>query len=126
MVMQTEMLIGSKFEKGTETEEQILNPKTGEAILGLPEASQFGTGLAMTSGAALIGSLCLLLAFWRRRPAQPDSKANFLDAARAAALAAAEAQAKRGAAAQRAMPAGAAAPRSSSYPTPRSGFGRHS
>ena len=28
--MQTEMLIGSKFEKGTETEEQILNPKTGE------------------------------------------------------------------------------------------------
>ena len=38
--MQTEMLIGSKFEKGTETEEQILNPKTGETILGLPEASQ--------------------------------------------------------------------------------------
>ncbi len=28
--MQTEMLIGSKFEKGTEIEEQILNPKTGE------------------------------------------------------------------------------------------------
>ena len=38
--MQTEMLIGSKFEKGIETEEQILNPKTGETILGLPEASQ--------------------------------------------------------------------------------------
>jgi aminobutyraldehyde dehydrogenase len=38
--MQTEMLIGSKFEKGTETEEQILNPKTGETILGMPEASQ--------------------------------------------------------------------------------------
>lgn len=38
--MQTEMLIGSKFEKGTETEEQILNPKTGETILDLPEASQ--------------------------------------------------------------------------------------
>ena len=38
--MQTEMLIGSKFEKGTETEEQILNPKTGDTILDLPEASQ--------------------------------------------------------------------------------------
>jgi aminobutyraldehyde dehydrogenase len=37
--MQTEMLIGSKFEKGTEIEEAILNPKTGETILGLPEAS---------------------------------------------------------------------------------------
>ena len=34
------MLIGSKFEKGTETEEQILNPKTGATILDLPEASQ--------------------------------------------------------------------------------------
>ena len=34
--MLTEMLIGAKFEKGTETEEQILNPKTGETILGLP------------------------------------------------------------------------------------------
>jgi aminobutyraldehyde dehydrogenase len=38
--MHTEMLIGSRFEKGTETEEQILNPKTGETILGMPEASQ--------------------------------------------------------------------------------------
>jgi aminobutyraldehyde dehydrogenase len=38
--MQTEMLIGSKFEKGTETEEQILNPKSGETILGMPEANQ--------------------------------------------------------------------------------------
>ena len=37
--MQTEMLIGSKFEKGTEADEAILNPKTGETILGLPEAS---------------------------------------------------------------------------------------
>jgi aminobutyraldehyde dehydrogenase len=38
--MHTEMLIGSRFEKGTETEEPILNPKTGETVLGLPEASQ--------------------------------------------------------------------------------------
>lgn len=38
--MYTEMLIGSAFEKGTETDEAILNPKTGETILDLPEASQ--------------------------------------------------------------------------------------
>jgi len=38
--MDTAMLIGSKFEAGTEAEEQILNPKTGETILNLPEASQ--------------------------------------------------------------------------------------
>ena len=38
--MNTQMLIGSRFEKGTETEEPILNPKTGEThVLGLPEAS---------------------------------------------------------------------------------------
>jgi aminobutyraldehyde dehydrogenase len=37
--MDTAMLIGSRFEAGTETEEKILNPKTGELILGLPEAS---------------------------------------------------------------------------------------
>ncbi|MCF3641896.1 gamma-aminobutyraldehyde dehydrogenase, partial [Rhizobium sp. TRM95111] len=37
--MDTEMLIGSRFEAGTETEEKILNPKTGATILDLPEAS---------------------------------------------------------------------------------------
>src|SRR5882762_3921216 len=37
--MDTAMLIGSRFEAGTETEEKILNPKSGELILGLPEAS---------------------------------------------------------------------------------------
>ena len=37
--MQTQMLIGSKFEKGTEAEEAILDPRTGEKILDLPEAS---------------------------------------------------------------------------------------
>ncbi|WP_454747049.1 gamma-aminobutyraldehyde dehydrogenase [Ciceribacter selenitireducens] len=37
--MDTQMLIGSKFEAGTETEEKVLNPKTGETILSLPEAS---------------------------------------------------------------------------------------
>ena len=38
--METQMLIGSKFERGTEQEEPILNPKTGETVLGMPEASQ--------------------------------------------------------------------------------------
>ncbi|MGG6895115.1 gamma-aminobutyraldehyde dehydrogenase [Rhizobium sp. BR 315] len=37
--MDTQMLIGSRFEAGTETEERVLNPKTGETVLDLPEAS---------------------------------------------------------------------------------------
>ncbi|MBK1842098.1 gamma-aminobutyraldehyde dehydrogenase [Azospirillum sp. YIM B02556] len=37
--MDTQMLIGSRFVTGTETEEHILDPKTGETILTLPEAS---------------------------------------------------------------------------------------
>ena len=38
--MDTNMLIGASMEAGTETEETVLNPKTGNAILELPEASQ--------------------------------------------------------------------------------------
>ena len=38
--MDTQMLIGSKFQAGTETEEAILNPRTGRKIIALPEASQ--------------------------------------------------------------------------------------
>ena len=37
--MQTQMLIGSQLVAGTEREEQVLNPRTGEVILTLPEAS---------------------------------------------------------------------------------------
>ncbi|HHY49995.1 MAG TPA: gamma-aminobutyraldehyde dehydrogenase [Alphaproteobacteria bacterium] len=37
--MDTEMLIGSRFEGGAEAEEQVLNPRTGELIKALPEAS---------------------------------------------------------------------------------------
>lgn len=37
--MDTQMLIGANFEKGTEAEENILNPKTGETITHMPEAS---------------------------------------------------------------------------------------
>ncbi|WP_193175717.1 gamma-aminobutyraldehyde dehydrogenase [Oricola nitratireducens] len=36
--MDTQMLIGAGFEKGTDAEENILNPKTGETVLHLPEA----------------------------------------------------------------------------------------
>jgi aminobutyraldehyde dehydrogenase len=38
--MDTQMLIGSAFEAGTETPENVLNPKSGESIVLLPEASQ--------------------------------------------------------------------------------------
>jgi aminobutyraldehyde dehydrogenase len=37
--METKMLIGSSFEAGTEIEEPVLNPRTGETILMLPEAN---------------------------------------------------------------------------------------
>ena len=37
--MHTQMLIGSKFEAGTEIEETVLNPRTGGKVLDLPEAS---------------------------------------------------------------------------------------
>jgi aminobutyraldehyde dehydrogenase len=38
--MNTQMLIGSTFEAGTETAEAVLNPRTGKTILDLAEASQ--------------------------------------------------------------------------------------
>ena len=37
--MDMAMLIGSKFEKGTEAEEPIFNPRTGDTVLQMPEAS---------------------------------------------------------------------------------------
>ncbi|MDP2699055.1 gamma-aminobutyraldehyde dehydrogenase [Thalassospira sp.] len=37
--MDTNMLIGDRLETGTETPEPILNPRTGELILDMPEAS---------------------------------------------------------------------------------------
>ncbi|SNS52197.1 gamma-aminobutyraldehyde dehydrogenase [Tropicimonas sediminicola] len=37
--METNMLIGGDFEAGTETEEMVLNPRTGELIVKMPEAS---------------------------------------------------------------------------------------
>ncbi|MBN9021313.1 MAG: aldehyde dehydrogenase family protein, partial [Rhizobiales bacterium] len=37
--MNTRMLIGARFEAGTEQEETVLNPRTGATILTMPEAS---------------------------------------------------------------------------------------
>lgn len=37
--METNMLIGGAFEAGTETEETVFNPRTGEVILKMPEAN---------------------------------------------------------------------------------------
>ena len=37
--MDTKMLIGGAFEAGVETEEKVLNPRTGEVIVKMPEAS---------------------------------------------------------------------------------------
>ena len=37
--METNMLIGSDFEAGTETEETVLNPRTGDTIVMMPEAN---------------------------------------------------------------------------------------
>jgi aminobutyraldehyde dehydrogenase len=37
--MDTKLLIGSKFEAGTEAEEHVLNPRTGASIIDLAEAS---------------------------------------------------------------------------------------
>ena len=47
--MQTQMLIGGQMVAGTEREEQILNPRTGEVILTLPEASLAQVEQAVTA-----------------------------------------------------------------------------
>jgi aminobutyraldehyde dehydrogenase len=50
--MDTQMLIGKSFEAGSESEETILNPRTGETILQLPEASQEQIDRAVASAEA--------------------------------------------------------------------------
>ncbi len=49
--MQTQMLIGDALVSGTETEEQILNPRTGEVIVTLPEASLAQVETAVSAAA---------------------------------------------------------------------------
>jgi aminobutyraldehyde dehydrogenase len=50
--METKMLIGSSFEAGTDTEEHVLNPRTGEVILKLPEANPGQIDRAVASARA--------------------------------------------------------------------------
>jgi aminobutyraldehyde dehydrogenase len=54
--METKMLIGASFEAGVETEETILNPKTGKSILELPEASPAQIDRAVASANAAFAS----------------------------------------------------------------------
>jgi len=54
--METNMLIGTDFEAGTEIEEPILNPRTGEVILNMPEASPAQIDRAVKSARAAFKS----------------------------------------------------------------------
>ncbi|TYR30697.1 gamma-aminobutyraldehyde dehydrogenase [Mesorhizobium microcysteis] len=54
--MHTDMLIGSKFDRGTEAEEAILNPRTGKKILDLPEASHGQIEAAVNAASTAFGS----------------------------------------------------------------------
>lgn len=50
--METNMLIGGSFEAGTDTEEKVLNPRTGAVILTLPEANTAQIDRAVASARA--------------------------------------------------------------------------
>ncbi|MCB2049476.1 MAG: aldehyde dehydrogenase family protein, partial [Novosphingobium sp.] len=67
--MDTEMLIGAGFETGTEAEEDILNPKTGETILHLPEAGSDQIDRA-------VGAAEKAFASWSRTT--PAQRSNYL------------------------------------------------
>ena len=54
--MDTQMLIGSRFEAGTETEEQVLNPRTGTLIEAVPEASSAQIDAAVNAAEAAFKS----------------------------------------------------------------------
>jgi len=67
--MHTEMLIGSRFEAGTETEEQVLDPRTGELIRGIPEASLSQIDAAVQAAEKAFAS-------WSRTT--PGQRSNYL------------------------------------------------
>ncbi len=54
--MDQEMLIGAAFQKGKETEEAILNPKTGATIVNLPEASPAQIDAAVAAAEQAFGT----------------------------------------------------------------------
>lgn len=67
--MNTEMLIGSRFEAGTETEEQVLNPRTGELIKAIPEASESQINAAVAAAEKAFAT-------WSRTT--PGQRSNYL------------------------------------------------
>ncbi|MFY8153248.1 MAG: aldehyde dehydrogenase family protein, partial [Hyphomicrobiales bacterium] len=67
--METEMLIGSRFVAGTETAENVLNPKTEATIVELPEASVDQVGAAVNAAEAAFTS-------WSRTT--PAERSNLL------------------------------------------------
>ncbi len=67
--MDTQMLIGSDFENGSEKEEIVLNPKTGQSIVDLPEASDDQIDRAVNAAE---------LAFARWSRTTPAERAGYL------------------------------------------------
>ena len=67
--MQTQMLIGGQMTAGTEREEQILNPRTGEVILTLPEA-------ALTQVDQAVAAASRAFAGWSKTT--PAQRSNYL------------------------------------------------
>jgi aminobutyraldehyde dehydrogenase len=55
-MLDTEMLIGSKFEAGTEASEEVINPKTEETIVALPDASPAQVDAAVDAAATAFQS----------------------------------------------------------------------
>jgi aminobutyraldehyde dehydrogenase len=55
-MLDTEMLIGSKFEAGTEAPESVINPKTEETIVSLPDASPAQVDAAVNAAATAFQS----------------------------------------------------------------------
>ena len=51
-MLDTEMLIGAKFVAGTEAPEAVVNPKTEETIVSLPDASVAQVDAAVTAATA--------------------------------------------------------------------------
>ncbi|MGV3491136.1 MAG: gamma-aminobutyraldehyde dehydrogenase, partial [Devosia sp.] len=67
--MNTEMLIGSRFEAGTETAEQVLDPRTGGLIKAIPEASEAQIDAAVSAAEKAFAG-------WSRTT--PGQRSNYL------------------------------------------------
>jgi len=63
-MLDTQMLIGSKFEAGTEAPEEVINPKTEETIVALPDASPAQVDAAVDAAATAFQS------WWRTTPGE--------------------------------------------------------